>query len=133
MFTKTTKSKNTAPEPPAELVSFVERLIRDTKPFHRAERRSHRRYLMAVPISAQPVDDQGNPLGPAFSAMTRDISPIAIGLIHTERIEDQRLAIQLSLAGERVNLLTEIQHCSAMGPYYHIGAKLLSKLDRFPS
>ncbi len=120
-----------APEPPGELVSFVERQIRNARPYTGAERRSDERYLMAIPVFVQPVDEQANAVGVPFTAVTRDISPRAIGLVHTEPIDHELLALQMSLADEEVNLVADVDWCRALGPFYYVGAKFISKLENF--
>lgn len=121
-----------APGPPDELVSFVERQIRNARPYAGVERRSDKRYLMAMPILVQPLDEQSNAVAVPFTAMTRDISPRGIGLVHTEPIEHGMLALRMSLAGEQVNLVAEVRWCRAFGPFYYVGAHFVSKLDSFP-
>jgi len=115
-------------QPPAELVSFVERHIRDAQPYAGKERRSEGRYLMVLPVTAQPVDEQYVAIGAPFAVVTRDISPKGIGLVHTEPIDRTLLALQMSLADEEVNLVAEVQWCRAFGPFYYIGARFVRKL-----
>jgi hypothetical protein len=117
---------------PAELVSFVERQIRRAPPYTGVERRMDKRHLMAMPVLVQPVDEQSNAVGVPFVAMTRDISPKGIGLVHTEPIERGRLALRMSLADEEVNLVAEVEWCRALGPFYNVGASFVSKLGEFP-
>ncbi len=120
-----------APEPPAELVSFVERQVRNARTYAGVERRSDKRYMMAIPVLVQPVDEQSNAVGVPFAAVTRDISPRGIGLAHTEPIVHGLLALRMTLAGEEVNLVAEVQWCRALGPFYYVGAKFVSKLEDF--
>lgn len=121
-----------APEPPAELVSFVERQIRDAQLYDGVERRSERRHLMAVPVLVQPVDAQFNATGAPFAAVTRDISQTGVGLVHEEPIDPQLLALRMCLAGEEVKLVVEVLWCRAFGPYHYVGGKPISKLESFP-
>lgn len=121
-----------APEPPAELVSFVERQIRDAQLYDGVERRSERRHLMAVPVLVQPVDAQLNATGAPFGAVTRDISMTGLGLVHGEPIDPQLLALRMCLAEEEVKLVVEVLWCRAFGPYYYVGSKAISKLESFP-
>ena len=116
-------------EPPAELVSFVERQVRNARTYAGVERRSDKRYLMAIPVLVRPVDEQSNAVGVPFAAMTRDISPRGIGLAHTEPIEQGLLALRMTLAGEEVNLVAEVQWCKGLGPFYYVGAKFVSRLE----
>jgi hypothetical protein len=120
------------PQPPAELVSFAERQIHSALPYKGLERRSDKRYLMAMPVLVQPVDEHSCSIGAPFAAMTRDISPTGIGLIHTEPIEHETLALRMTLADEDVRLLATVLWCKALGPFYYVGANFVSKLDGFP-
>jgi hypothetical protein len=119
-------------QPPAELVSFVERYIRNTRPHEGLERRSQRRYLMVVPVMAQPVNEQFSPTAAPFAIVTRDISPKGIGLVHSEPVDQTLLALQMVLADEEVNLVADIQWCKAFGPFYYFGGKFIKKLQSFP-
>jgi hypothetical protein len=119
-------------QPPRELLSFVERQIRNAPRHTGPERRSENRYLMAVPVLVQPVDKKHNPIGDAFAAVTRDISPTAIGLVHTEEVAHRLLAIQMRLADELVNVIVELLWCEPLGPFEYLGARFVAKLDSFP-
>jgi len=79
------------------------------------------------------MDEQSDTIGTSFMAMTRDISPGGIGLVHTEPIDHGLLALQMSLAGEKVNLVAKVRWWRALGPYYYIGGEFVSRLDSFPS
>lgn len=116
------------PQPPTELVSFVERHIRDVGVYRGAERRSDRRCLMVVPVTAQPLDDQLSAVGRPFVAVTRDISPTGIGLVHSAPIDETLLALQMFLADEEVNLVVEVVWCRALGPFYYFGGDFVAKL-----
>ena len=120
------------PQPPTELVSFVERQIRNAQAYEGVERRSERRCLMVVPVLAQPVDEESNAIGAPFALVSRDISPQGIGLVHSEPIDQTLLALQMSLANEEVNVVADVQWCKAFGPFYYFGGKFVKKLQSFP-
>jgi hypothetical protein len=120
-------------KPPAELVSFVERQLRDNAPLQRdVDRRQEERHLMLVPVLAQPVNEQYLALGKPFALVTRDISDSGIGLVHTERIAGDLLAIQMRLAEEEVDVVVRLLWSKAMGPFYYCGGEFVAKLARFP-
>jgi hypothetical protein len=119
-------------DPPAELVSFVERHIRDAQLYDGEERRSERRYLMVLPVRAQPVDEQCLPTGPPFAVVTRDVSPKGIGLVHSEPVQRTLLALQMFIADEEVSLVADVQWCEAFGPFYYLGGEFVKRLERFP-
>ncbi len=106
--------------------------IQSAAPYSDDERRSEKRYLMAMPVLVQPVDEQSNAVGVPFAAMSRDISPKGVGLVHTEPIEHAMLALRMSLAGEDVKLITAVRWCRTVSPFYYVGAEFVSKLESFP-
>ncbi len=115
------------PEPPAELVSFVERHIRSARPYTGLERRSDKRRLMAMRVLVQPMDEESREVGVPFTAMTRDISPKGIGLVHTEPIEHKLLALRMSLEGKEVDLVAAVLWCRTLGSFYYAGANFVSE------
>lgn len=125
-------SSTVAPQPPAELISFVERQIRIARPYKGLERRSEKRCLMAIPVLVQPVDEQCNAVGSPFVAMTRDISSRGIGLVHTGPIEHEILALRMWLAGKEVDRVAAVVWCRALGPFYYAGANFVSKFGESP-
>ncbi len=71
-------------------------------------------------------------IGDPFVVVSRDISAKAIGLVHSERVDETLLALQMFLADEEVNLVAEVLWCKALGPYYYLGGKFIRKLDSLP-
>ena len=87
---------------------------------------------MAVPVLAQPVDTEHNPIGDPFPMVTRDISSTGIGLVHTDKVEHQLLALQMRLAGKLVNVVVQVLWCQSLGPFEYLGGRFVAKLDGFP-
>lgn len=119
-------------KPAKELVSFVERQVRDGKQYVGKEHRGEDRHLMVVPVLAQPVDEQFNAVGGPFAVVTRDISRHGVGLVYSEPIDHPMLALQMSLAGEEVNVAMRVAWCKSTGPFYYIGGEFVAKLAAFP-
>ena len=120
-------------KPPRELIAFAERQIREAQRYPGLERRSERRNLMVLPVVAQVVDDDFQPINAPFSLVTRDISPTGIGLIHIDPFEEELLALQMAIAGEKVIVVVEVMWQRSIGPFYYSGAIFVEKLDHFPS
>ncbi|MGA2062267.1 MAG: PilZ domain-containing protein [Thermoguttaceae bacterium] len=131
MSTTTVRTPNVL-KPPASLVSFVKRQIRNAHLQRDMDRREEERHLMLVSVLAQPVDEQYRVIGEPFALVTRDISEKGIGLVHTEPINDNLLAIQMSLAGEEVNVVVRLLWSKALGPFHYIGGEFVAKLVSFP-
>ena len=119
-----------APQPPAEVIAFVERQIRKARPYKGLERRSDKRYLVATPVWVQPVDAQSNPIGEPFAAVTRDISLEGMGLVHTKPIECDTVALRFSGEGKEVERVAAILWCKALGPFYYVGANFVGKFEK---
>ena len=119
-------------QPSAELVDFAELQVR-TAQNTGVERRSQRRNLIVVPVLIRPCNHEFRACGDLVAGMTRDISKRAIGLIHEENLEQHNLfAIQLDLADEHVNLMTEVVWCQPLGPYYFSACRFAQRLQSFP-
>jgi hypothetical protein len=119
-------------KPHANLVSFVKRQLRDAHLQRDVDRRDAERRPMLVSVVAQPVDEQYRAIGKPFALVTRDISEKGIGLVHSEPIADDLLAIQMSLADEEVNVVVRLRWSKAMGPFYYLGGEFVAKLASFP-
>lgn len=132
-MTTTTNSVATPLEPPAALVSFVKRQIRDAHSFEGDDRRADERHLMLVPVLVQPVDEQFRSVAEPFAVASRDISRNGIGLVHSEPIRHPLVALRMSLADEDVDAVARVVWCKALGPYYYIGCELVAKRREDPS
>ena len=87
---------------------------------------------MVVPALVQPVDEKFNAIGDCFTVVTRDISPKGIGLVHSRRLDQKLLALQMRLADEEVNVVVEVLWCRPFGPFEYIGGRFVAKLNGFP-
>lgn len=118
---------------PPELISFVERQVRDSQPHTWSERRIESRNLMVVPVLGRPVDDDYQPVDEPFWLVSRDISSKGIGLVHMDRFEHKLLALQMTIASEEVLVIANIEWQCGTGPFCSSGATFVAKLERFPS
>ena len=118
---------------PPELISFVERQVRDAQPYPWCERRLEKRNLMVVPVLGRAVDDDYHPIDEPFWLVSRDISSRGIGLVHMDRFEHKLLVLQMAIAGEEVVVVTKIEWQRDTGPFCSSGATFVAKLEHFPS
>jgi hypothetical protein len=118
---------------PKELIDFARRQVVNATLYKGDERRSEGRHPMMLPVRAVQVDDENQPLGPSFDLITRDLSSKSISLIHTDRIDCDRLAIHFFIAGTDVNLVIELVWSGEMGPFYGAAGRFVVKLDEFPA
>lgn len=117
---------------PRELVDFGRRQIVNATMYKGNERRFEGRHHLLLPVRAIPVDANNAPVGESFDLITRDIAASAISLLHTDPIDAHRLALQLRIAGETVNVVIDIVWSEPMGPFYGAGGEFRDKLDFFP-
>jgi hypothetical protein len=118
--------------PPRELVEFAERHVLNLKLYAGAERRSEMRHLLVVPVLAVPVDDDCEPIGSPFHIVTRELSSKGAGLVHFERIQYKKLALQLCLPNSKVNLVARVVWRKPLGPLYGTGLEFIARLKEFP-
>lgn len=115
-----------------ELVDFARRQLVNATLYKGDERRREERHPMMVPVLAVGVDENNQPLGEPFDAITRDVATTSIGLFHAEPILHERLAIHMTLANTDVDLVITMKWKSPMGPFYGSAGVYVEKLDRFP-
>lgn len=112
--------------PPEEVVAFVKRLTRDFEKRPGSERRAQPRKAITVPVVVQRLDDEFQPVGETFSALTKDISGGGVGILHSEPVTTGYLQIQFSTSEhEQMVLLSCIRHCTPCGQAYHIGGRFV--------
>lgn len=115
-----------------ELASFIRSQVYKLWQNGEIERRTENRCAVAIPVLAQPVDAQFNAIGAPFSAVTRDISPQGIGLVHSEDVKHSLLALQMSLAEQETNLVARVRWSKQLGPLYVFGTSFVARLGSFP-
>lgn len=117
---------------PRELVDFARRQVVNAMLYKGSERRREGRYPMMVPVRALWLDDHYEPIGGHFDLITRDMSASAIGLLHTEPLEGERMAIQFVIADTKVNMVIDMIWNREMGPFYGAAGRFVTRLDAFP-
>ena len=114
--------------PPEVVVSFVQRLIQSYSAGAEgeSERRAQPRRLISIPIVVQPLDANFQPVGDVFHAMTKDISRGGVGISHNGRVAAKYLQIEVATRdGEKMTLMSKVEHCTPDGQLYHIGARFV--------
>ncbi len=117
---------------PQELVDFARRQIVNATMYKGDERRKEGRHYILLPVRAVPVDTDNFPSGDSFDLITRDISASAISLFHMDEIDYPRLALQLRVADETVNVVVDVIWSEPLGPFYGAGGEFREKLSYFP-
>ena len=117
---------------PKELVDFARRQIVNATLYKGDERRNEGRHHMMLPVRAVAIDANNHSTGETFDLITRDVSASAVSLFHSEKIVDKRLAIQLRIAGEEVNVVIDVVWSEPLGPFYGASGEFREKLDQFP-
>jgi hypothetical protein len=122
----------TALHPSTELIAFAERQVRNERQKAFFEKRASNRNLLVVPVIAQPIDKQCEPIGPPLALVTRDISSEGIGLISERELDEGLIALHLPLDDPCVYLACEVRWSKPAGPFYYVGGRFVAKLDAFP-
>ncbi len=114
--------------PEKDVSRLIQELIDKQEKFRGDERRATKRYPMACPVVAVPIDDQEKP-GEAFAAITRDISSQGISIYHTRPVHEPYLAIQWNVdEAEQLRVLVEVVRCRPVGPFfYEIGGMFVTQ------
>jgi hypothetical protein len=121
---------NDSPSSAEQIAFFVESLAREYYA-DGPDRRSEPRYKMTIPLVAQPIDDQLQPTGPVFRAVTRDISAHGIGMLSQDPTRAEFLALQLQLpTSTEIALFVRVLRCEPLGFYYDIGGRFFTGRPR---
>ena len=106
-----------------ELLSFVKRISVELPPSHKCG--EHRCHQFNVPAEVQPLDANLNPSGEPFRGVTRDLSAVGIGIVHTRAIDDQYLQVTIRTSTNVKCLTVEVVGCRSLGAFYEIGGKFV--------
>lgn len=116
-----------------EMRRFAKRQYRNAVNFPtRDDRRANERFPILVPVLAIPIDENGKATDAPFDMLTRDVSEVAIGLIHADKFGAKELAIQFETNGEMIrHRMTRIWQ-DLMGPYYGSALAFGDEIDYMP-
>jgi hypothetical protein len=114
---------------PAELQKFVHQ-ITDQTAYGGEEKRGRTRYRIAIEVPAVELDDDLQPMGAPFIAMSRDISTSGICLVHTQRVTAPQLLIRLdNLNGMRVQVVVEISRRRKLKHFFEISGNFILRCN----
>ena len=110
---------------PEIVVSFVRRLVDSYCP-NDGERRAEPRVALRIPIVMQLLDENFQPIGDTFDAVTKDISTGGIRVLHMAPLNARFFQVDaVSQKGEHMSLLAEVKHCTPIGDHHEIGARFV--------
>lgn len=98
----------------------------------RAERenRSDRRWNLALPAVAVPLDDLHQPVGEPARMVTRDISTGGISLLHTQPVPARFLRVQLDTPIlQSTDLIVHVLRTRTIGAYTEIAGEFVARID----
>lgn len=109
---------------------MVAQELRDMVDFEPPEFRNGRsqlRSVRSISISIQPLDEDFQPSGDMFWVVSRDISPIGMGLICHEPLTSPY--VRVGLLNEHVTIISEVRHNTSIGetyPLFLVGVEFLT-------
>lgn len=98
------------------------------------EKRLEARHPMMLPALVVPIDERNFPVDETIEVVTRDVASTSIGLFHQEPLDPRhkRLALQMFMVGNEVNLVLQVVWRGPMGPFFGSAGWYLDRLDSFP-
>lgn len=115
---------------PAEMLAYVRlaNAAASSQAFG-AERRRAPRHPIVATIPAVPVDERDVPTRDPFLVVSRNLSTRGIALVHTARLDDAWLAIEMSGGhGEKIQIVVQVVRCEVLGHYFEHGCQFLRRL-----
>lgn len=113
------------PNPPVEVRDVLHRLAQ--LPSHAiADSTCEGRAIFSELAVAITLTSKREPVGRPFKVMVRDLSAKGIGLVHTEELRDQTIAISWrGLRRVRIIVVARVLRCRQVGDFFDIGAMLI--------
>lgn len=120
--------RTTLPPPPESLLTCAARLL--AKETDAPQRRAAKRHAGVMSVAVMPLDDQFQPAGAAFMAMTRDLSTSGLRLVTDRAVDDKYLAVDLTLPPvPSIQVALEVIRCEPVGKYYEIAGPLVARME----
>lgn len=111
-------------------IRALTRQVADKRHQVERENRSHRRWNLAMPVVAVPLDDSHQPIGEPASMITRDISTSGISLLHTQPVPSGFLRVQLDAPIlQSTELIVRVVRCRTIGVYTEIAGEFVARID----
>lgn len=115
---------------PDYVMRFVRDVIREQQIWNGKERRQDVRVTVCLPVTVQPLDTDFEPVGEPFKAITRNLSGGGIGLLNDEPIDTDYVLVTLrNRAGDEIDLVAHIRHCTYEDGGYLIGGRFIVRWD----
>ncbi len=116
-----------------QLNAIVQRRIIDLHVVNRVhERRAFPRYAIALGVKCCPLDDQFEPVGDSFEAVTLDISEGGLSVLYDIPIENGHLSVTFDDGhGHLVEMYVRINRCEPHGSLFLAAGPFVN--DAFPS
>ncbi len=99
----------------AAWTSWLEDIVReqDKRSAIGPELRRHKRYPLSVYAMATPLDDGFRPCGSPFPVLTRDVSAVRIGLVHSRPLDMKFVTLDFTTAdGRQMHMTIEVLRCN---------------------
>ncbi len=109
--------------PPEAIGDLLGRLVDSYKG---PERRTNERQRVAIGVSVQPVDEQFNPMGPSFIAVTRNVSVGGMSMMHTSAVSAPFMIVEMpATAEERVRTRLQVLRCHRIEGFFEITGQFI--------
>lgn len=131
-MTSSTQDEETVESLPAANETVVDQLLKElrSKANPGNNNRKSVRHALSMTVPVIPVNEAGDPIGPSFIVVTRDISTSGICLLHTRAVIAKHLVLAISLPGKSpVQIRVRVVRCRAIGRFYEIAAEFTSRTN----
>jgi PilZ domain len=108
-------------------IELIREILDETQADYVADERVDLRYPVCVPIEATLYNDQGQPCGEPFTAVTKDISAGGIAFLRSAAVTDRYVVITFPWAKQHSDerVVVEVRYCRELGPLWQIGGRFL--------
>jgi hypothetical protein len=110
--------------PPSEMIEFVKNLIRDDYSQKRLFAGRPARVFEAVTI---PLDENFQPIGDSFLAVTRHVSLAKVSLVHTEPIHASFLRVSLEVVNLGATMVAKVRRHRQLNQYFEVSCEFVAQ------
>ena len=112
------------------IAEFIDDLTADTRQFDGRDRRSEKRYPIAVPVTMIPIDESGLHIGAGRTGITHNISESSIAIYLTAPFNGDYVLLTLERPDRTAfRLVAQVTHRRMIGPLWEIVGRFVVAQD----
>jgi hypothetical protein len=116
------------PFPPRRLLEMVAQCPQRVE--HATEKRRAPRFRLVTLVPAAPLDEEFQPCGEPFLAVSMDISTCGLGMVHSRMVTCKNLALEIAPPGGKpTRVIARVVRCRPFNGAFFIGCEFIKRME----